>query len=195
MPVIDRRAAHTAARVLVVPAALTALAVAVPQAAAHTGLESSSPGANAALAGLPPRLTLAFSDPMTQKYAKVAVTGPDGASVADGAPQADGETVTLALTSGSAAGRYTVGYRVVSQDGHPVSGSYTFTVKATATSPAAPAKEAAASPEAPALKAQEADDKSSGSGTPVLAAAGALAVAGVIGGVLVRRRRQARDGD
>lgn len=198
----DRRAARRTARVLVVPAALAALAVAAPQAAAHTDLEASSPAKGATLAGLPPQLTLTFSDPMTQKYAKVAVTGPAGTSVADGEPQADGKAVTLALTSGSTAGRYTVGYRVVSKDGHPVSGSYTFTVNETAapSSPPTPTptNQAAAPPTASTPKAEHAAadaGTSSGSTTPLLAGAGVLAAAALGAGLYLRRHRQARHGD
>jgi hypothetical protein len=65
---------------------------------------------------------------MTQTYAKVAVTSPDGKSAPSGEPQVSGKTVTLTLEPASPAGQYTVGYHVVSADGHPVSGSYTFTV-------------------------------------------------------------------
>jgi methionine-rich copper-binding protein CopC len=122
MYVTDRRAVRTAARALVLPIALAALAVAAPRAAAHTELDRSSPGANGELAGLPPRVTLTFSDAMTEEYAKVAVTSPDGKSAASGEPRVSGKTVTLALAPTSRAGRYMVGYRVVSADGHPVSG-------------------------------------------------------------------------
>ncbi|MGC4971681.1 copper resistance CopC family protein [Streptomyces sp. DT199] len=198
MHVIDRRAARTAARFLVVPAALAALAVAAPQAAAHTELESSSPGEGAALAGQPPRVTLTFSDPMTQKYAKVAVTGADGKSAAEGRPQVDGKTVTLALKADAPAGRYTVGYRVVSADGHPVSGSYAFTVKAAEKTPGpsdTPSAAAPASPTAsPRPEADRASDESGGATVPALAGAGALAVAGAVG-VYATRRKRARDGD
>ncbi|MEV6381999.1 copper resistance CopC family protein [Streptomyces sp. NPDC051773] len=189
MLVTDRRAVRTAARLLVVPMAVTALAVAAPPAAAHTELDSASPAAGATLAGLPPRLSLTFSDPMAQKYAKVAVTGPDGASVAVGGPRADGGTVTLALDAGAPSGRYTVGYRVVSEDGHPVSGSYSFTVRATAASSAgSPAPSRAA-------EAQEGPGESSGTRAPLLAGAGVLAAAGIAAGLYARRRRQARRGD
>ncbi|MFJ3658721.1 copper resistance protein CopC [Streptomyces nigra] len=192
MYVNDRRAVRTAARALVVPAALAALAVAAPQAAAHTELDISSPGANAELAGLPPSVTLTFSDAMTQKYAKVAVTSPDGTPAAAGKPQVTGKTVTLALKPTSPPGQYTVGYRVVSADGHPVSGSYTFTVAATTSpTPTPPAKEStsAAAPRAAQKPAPDNPDKeTSGATIPVLAGAGALTVAAV-GAYAVRRRR------
>ncbi|GCB51288.1 copper resistance CopC family protein [Streptomyces sp. NL15-2K] len=192
MYVTDRRAVRTAARALVVPAALAALAVAAPQAAAHTELDISSPAANAELAGLPPRVTLTFSDAMTQKYAKVAVTSPDGTSAASGEPQVSGKTLTLTLEPTSGAGQYTVGYRVVSADGHPVAGSYTFTVaEANSPSPSPRAEEsagAAAPPAAQESAPDKTDEESSGTTVPVLAGAGALAVAAA-GGYAVRRRR------
>ncbi|WP_405613393.1 copper resistance protein CopC [Streptomyces sp. NBC_00076] len=192
MYVTDRRAVRTAARALVVPAVLAALAVAAPQAAAHTELDISSPGAKAQLSGLPPRVTLTFSDAMTQKYAKVAVTSPDGTSAASGLPQVSGKTVTLALAPTSRAGQYTVGYRVVSADGHPVSGSYTFTVAATNNPSPSPRAEESTGASAPRAAQESAPDKtdgeSSGATVPVLAGAGALAVAAA-GAYAVRRRR------
>ncbi|MET9103704.1 copper resistance CopC family protein [Streptomyces antibioticus] len=192
MYVTDRRAVRTAARALVLPAALAVLVVAAPQAAAHTELDTSSPGANAQLAGLPPRVTLTFSDAMTQKYAKVAVTAPDGKSAVSGEPRVSGKTVTLALEPASPAGPYTVGYRVVSADGHPVAGSYTFTVAAT--SSPSPSRRTAESAGAAAPHAtrksgpDKADAESSGATVPVFTGAGVLVLAAA-GAYAVRRRR------
>ncbi len=194
MNVTDRRAARAAARVLVAPAALALLAAAAPQAAAHTELDTSSPAKATTLAGLPPHVTLTFSDAMTQKYAKVAVTGPDGKSAATGDPEIEGKTVTLPLDAASPAGRYTVGYRVVSADGHPVSGSYTFTVKETNSISPSPSTADAPSPRA-ARQAEpvEAGGESSGTGVTAIVGGGVLVliVAGV-GAYLVRRRRAGR---
>ncbi|MET9817293.1 MULTISPECIES: copper resistance CopC family protein [unclassified Streptomyces] len=204
MHVIDRRAARTAARTLVVPAALAVLAATAPQAAAHTELETSSPGADAEVSGLPHRVTLTFSDAMTQKYAKVAVTAPDGEPAAAGDPQVAGKTVTLALKSGTGAGRFTVGYRVVSADGHPVSGSYSFTLKeASGPSPSARAKdpsaaakaEASDSPASAEPAADQAASESFKATGSVLAGAGALVAIGAAAGAYLARRRRARHGD
>ncbi|ALV33516.1 hypothetical protein AS200_16825 [Streptomyces sp. CdTB01] len=196
MHVTDRRAVRTTARILVLPAALAALAVAAPQAAAHTELDISSPGANATLAGLPPRVTLTFSDAMTQKYAKVAVTGPDGMSAATGEPQVSGTEVGLALDATSPPGRYTVGYRVVSADGHPISGSYTFTVSEAGSPSPSPRAEESAGAVAPRAARESGPDKadtgSSGASVPVLVGAGVLAVAAV--GAYAARRRRAGHG-
>ncbi|MGI5442942.1 copper resistance CopC family protein [Streptomyces shenzhenensis] len=195
MHVLQRRAARSAARVLVVPAALAALTVAAPQAAAHTELDTAGPAADAALASLPPRITLTFSDPMDGKCAKVAVTGPDGTSAADGSPEVDGRTVTLGLKSGAAAGRYTVGYRVVSADGHPVSGSYAFTLQKAVGSSSPPAEEPVAGTASPTPVADRANDGSGGPGGPALAGGAALVAAGVAASVFAVRRRKARHGD
>ncbi|MFJ5281698.1 MULTISPECIES: copper resistance protein CopC [Streptomyces] len=172
-----------------------------PQAAAHTDLESSSPGADATLAGLPPRVTLTFSDPMTEKYAKVAVTTADGASAAQGEPQVSGQQVTLALNSIAPSGRYTVGYRVVSADGHPVSGSYTFTVKeraaaARSASPPVQVPAPAPAPESPkAAAANESDRGGSGATVLLVGGTGALVVAVGAASVFATRRRRSRRGD
>ncbi|MFE7277211.1 copper resistance protein CopC [Streptomyces sp. NPDC057623] len=199
MNVFPRLAARLAARGIAVPAtALAVLAVSAPQAAAHTDLDTSSPGARATLAGLPPNATLTFSDSMTQKYAKVAVTGPDGKSAAAGDPQVDGKTVTLPLETGSPAGRYTVGYRVVSADGHPVSGSYTFTVKAAGSpSPSPRAEQSADAPPSPAARAAKADaaaEEPSGTNTSALVGGGALVLTLAAVGAYVMRRRRAGHG-
>jgi methionine-rich copper-binding protein CopC len=194
MNVIDRRAVSTLARTFVVPAALAALAVTAPQAAAHTELDTRSPGANATLAGLPPRVTLTFSDAMTQKYAKVAVTAPDGKSAMTGEPQVVGKTVTLALNTDSPAGRYTVGYRVVSADGHPVSGSYAFTFKATDSPGPSPRETESASALARKPEADKVSEEPSGLGATMLIGAGVLAVAVAAAGGFVARRRRAGHG-
>lgn len=201
MPVTNRRAARTAVRAFVVPMATAGwLTVAVPQAAAHTELASSSPSDGATLDRLPERVTLTFSDEMTREYARIAVTVPDGSStrtsgssVTTGEPRVEGKSVTLALEPSSPGGRYTVGYRVVSADGHPVSGSYTFIVKtasgasASAASPTRPADTSASSP-ATAAVPDEASGSSSGVGSAVPAGAGALIVVGAGAYVACRKR-------
>jgi hypothetical protein len=55
------------------------------------------------------------------------VTGPDGSRATSGKPRVDAATVRQPLATGPA-GDYTVAYRVVSEDGHPVTGELTFTV-------------------------------------------------------------------
>ncbi|MEU8560528.1 copper resistance CopC family protein [Streptomyces cyaneofuscatus] len=192
--------ARFAARTLVVPAALGTLLMGAPLAAAHTDLDSSTPVAEASLAEVPESVTLTFSDPMDQKYAKVAVTSPDKQVVSQGTPQVDGKRVTIALDPQAPAGEYSVGYRVVSADGHPVSGSYSFTVQTqkASPSPTASASEAPTDPSKPlapaaGAPAAAASDGSPGLSTAAVTTAGVLLAAGATGYILFRRKRVSRD--
>ncbi|ONI49975.1 MULTISPECIES: copper resistance CopC family protein [unclassified Streptomyces] len=188
-----------AARALVAPAALGILVAGAPLAAAHTDLDSSAPVAEASLAEMPESVTLTFSDPMDQKYAKVAVTGPDKKPAGQGTPRVDGKRVTIALDPQGSAGEYSVGYRVVSADGHPVSGSYTFTVQTRKASPGptASASELPTAPttQPPASGAQAAPDSggSAGMSTAAVTAAGVLMAVGAAGYLMLWRKRVSRD--
>ncbi|KQU66530.1 copper resistance CopC family protein [Phycicoccus sp. Root101] len=101
---------------------------------AHAALKSVAPADGAQVATAPSQVVLEFNEPISTSFATVTVTGPSGAA-SSGRPRVDGTTVTQALTDGLPAGKYTVAFRVVSEDGHPVSDTTRFTVKgASATS-------------------------------------------------------------
>jgi methionine-rich copper-binding protein CopC len=95
---------------------------------AHDSLESSAPADGATIATAPAALTLDFEEAPQALGAQVSVTGPDGASVTDGDPTLSGATVTQQLADDLPAGAYVVDWQVASDDGHPVSGSFGFTV-------------------------------------------------------------------
>ncbi len=97
-------------------------------ASAHAVLKSVSPGDGARLGSAPTEVALTFSEPVSARFATVTVTGPDGGSSEAGTPSVEGATVTQALAAGLVSGGYTVAYRVVSEDGHPISGRTTFTL-------------------------------------------------------------------
>lgn len=101
-----------------------ALALAAP-AQAHASLVASSPEDGASVATLPDEVSLTFSQEV-RAPAYVVVTGPGG-DLAAGDPAIDGDTVTQAVTAGPA-GDYSLTFRVVSSDGHPITGEVTFTV-------------------------------------------------------------------
>ena len=58
----------------------------------------------------------------------VAVTGPDGKEWQGGSATVDSNVVTAPVRELGPKGVYTIGYRIVSADGHPVSGKLTFTL-------------------------------------------------------------------
>jgi len=98
-------------------------------ASAHSQLERTDPANGAQLAALPDEITLTFNQGVLGVGTAVEVTGPAG-SVIDGAPTVIDKEVRQAIRPGSAAGDYTVLWRVTSADGHPVSGQFTFSAAA-----------------------------------------------------------------
>ncbi|MBO2463388.1 copper resistance CopC family protein [Actinomadura violacea] len=143
-----RRAATGAA------AAFAALALAAPPVSAHTSLTGADPAANATIAP-PTQIVLTYADPV--QLPQVVLTDAKGGRHEAGKAQAVDNKVTEAVKGTLPNGVYTVGWRVVSPDGHPISGTYKFTV--TGSTGAAGAGGPAS---APAAKA--ADGGSGGSG-------------------------------
>lgn len=101
-------------------------------AAAHDQLASSSPSDQQKLERMPASVVLTFDEPALAMGSKVVVTGPGG-EVQQGPPVLVDDTVTQALRGDAPAGDYTVSWRVTSGDGHPVSGSFTFSARAAGT--------------------------------------------------------------
>ena len=99
-------------------------------AAAHADLERISPPDGTTVSTPPSVVVLTFSEGVSSTFAVVQVRGPRGESVSQGRPQVQGAVVTQPLAASLAAGRYTVAYRVVSSDGHPVSDTTSFSIAA-----------------------------------------------------------------
>ncbi|GAA4352034.1 copper resistance CopC family protein [Microbacterium rhizosphaerae] len=97
-------------------------------ASAHDSLLVTEPAQGSTTAGPITQLTLTFSgDPIGGQGADVVeLVGPDGKYYETGCAQLSGPEVTVPVAMGPA-GTYEVAWRAVSSDGHPVSGTYTFT--------------------------------------------------------------------
>jgi methionine-rich copper-binding protein CopC len=108
---------------------LLGLLTALP-AAAHAELTSSSPRDGERLSAPPTEVVLTFSDPLEAAFTRVAVVDDAGAAYQDGDPTVSGGTVTQPVTGLDRGGRFTITYRVVSADGHPVTGDVRFLVAA-----------------------------------------------------------------
>jgi methionine-rich copper-binding protein CopC len=141
-----RRKGHIPVRRLltVLLVACAALALAVAPAQAHNVLTGSDPKDGARLASVPGRVTLTFDQPVRADFAQVALTRPDG-TVSKATLEVADNKVMATLPVSVAGGPYVVGYQIVSNDGHPVSGKVGFTI--TGGTPQAPA--AAAPPAEP----------------------------------------------
>ncbi|MFG2064105.1 copper resistance CopC family protein [Micromonospora sp. NPDC048871] len=190
--------------------AATALLVApVTPAYAHNVLRKATPAQDAELTKAPKKITLDFLQKLNPAFTTITLSDADKQPVATGEPEVEGTKGTVTIDSTLPNGVYTVAYRVVSSDGHPVQGSYKFTVadpSATAEpspspspspeptepteSPSPTAEQTSVAPASPAAG----DSSGGGAGTAALLTGAAVLAALAIGAVVVLLRRR-RSGD
>lgn len=111
----------------IVVAVAVVLASVVP-ASAHDQLLSSSPAAGERLASAPDEISLSFSADVLDVGAEVVVADAEGVDWVGGDPLLSAGVVTVPLRDELPAAGYEVRWRVVSSDGHPISGVVPFTV-------------------------------------------------------------------
>jgi copper transport protein len=106
------------------------LAAAAPPALAHAVLLRTTPVASGTLASSPAQVSLTFDEPIEPRFAIISVTDAHGHQQADGSPRdAPGDAATIQVpVQHLAQGWYLVYWRVVSADGHPVRGAFTYAV-------------------------------------------------------------------
>jgi methionine-rich copper-binding protein CopC len=190
--------------------ALAAVGFAEP-AAAHDVLISSDPADGSTVQTAPATVTLTFDQPVQDFEPVVTMTGPDGQWYQSGSPTVDSTVVTSAVGEITKAGEYVIAFRVVSADGHPVTGEVKYQFAgaalavesagagsaATGTSAAAPtsgtAATSAATPTSAAVSTAAVATASSSSGLSgwvwaAMALAAVLIIAAVV--VVLRRPRQ-----
>ena len=100
-------------------------------ASAHAALESTDPADGSVLKSAPRTLTLTFSESVALLDDSFRVYDPDNRRVktssAHHAKDA-GDTASVTLPAKLGTGTFTVAWRVVSADSHPVSGAFTFSI-------------------------------------------------------------------
>lgn len=135
-------------RLAAVAALLLPAALAASPALAHDALSSTDPARDAVVTTATATVSLTLTQPPTDSaslnLSVITVTDGAGTTVSDGTVDVDGPTLSTRTTPGSA-GTYTVLWRAVSSDGHPIEGKYSFTVQAPA-SAATPEPAASATP-------------------------------------------------
>ena len=119
---------------IVIAGTMLAVWAGASQAFAHNSLTSTNPADQEMVQGPPRAVVLTFDDPVIATGTQVVVTGPSG-QIQQGKPGLAKNTVTQDLQPGAPARTYTVSWRVISADGHPVSGTFPFTAKQLPTSP------------------------------------------------------------
>ena len=179
--------------------ALTALGLA--PAAAHDEVLSTSPEQDAVLETAPEEIELTYSGEIMDIGHQVLVTDSEGQSVTEGPLERDGSQVIQPLAdTGAQDGTYQVVWRVVSSDGHPIEGTYTYQVgdgaDTTTAAPSlsstptdAPTDGSDSSAQAQDAAAQEDSGGLSGWAVGATVVVLALAVIGLLG-LMSRRRRK-----
>jgi len=102
---------------------------AMSPASAHTSVVKTTPSYKSTLEQMPESISIEFTDVLMtlgeKKVNSIEVRDPEGSIVPVGQSTVDQRTLTVQLPARSYSdGTYLISYRVVSADGHSISGSY-----------------------------------------------------------------------
>ena len=117
-------------RASVAIAVVLAALAAAPAAFGHATLQESTPGNNSIVRQSPPDVTLQFSEAVETAFGSIRVFDCGGTRVDSGkVARPSDSSVAVEIDRRLPAGTYTVTWRVISADAHPVAGAFTFHVK------------------------------------------------------------------
>jgi copper resistance protein C len=174
--------------VLVAGVALTG---AIP-AAAHNELVGSTPADGATVTAAPQEVVLEFDQPVQAPFSQVAVLDTADGHHEHGDPLIDGGTITQRMDD-LVPGAYRISYRIGSADGHPITGTVTFTVATPATSTETTTSEPSPEVVTPAA-ATGASDQASNTMSLLIAGGLVVVVLGAVVYVMFGRRRETETG-
>jgi copper transport protein len=115
----------------VAAAAPARAATSVPVLFAHAALASTFPAAGSVVPKQPEQVSATFDEPIHMTATSLEVYSPDGDRADDGdTTLANPEEIAVTLLPGLGNGTYTAVWHVISDDTHPVSGEFTFSIGA-----------------------------------------------------------------
>ena len=120
--------ASTTKALVVAAIALLSLLIAAPIASAHSQVTGYSPADGSSLDASPGTASVSFNEVPQSQFATLNVVGPDGNIWSKGDARIEGQSVVVDVGELGPTGEYTLAYRITSADGHPVSGTATFTL-------------------------------------------------------------------
>lgn len=176
-------------------------------ASAHNFLVSSTPESGSTLTTLPAEFSVTTNDNLitlgnAANSGAIEITGPDGLYYGDGCVSIAGPTISTAAALGGP-GEYTLAWRVVSTDGHPVTNEFSFswapdgdqpTSTGSATVPLCPGSDAAAAAQDAGAAGSDQAVGDTGPDTTALWIGGAIAVIAVaVIATLIAMRRKPSD--
>lgn len=164
---------------------------------AHDSVTGTSPKDGQRLQSMPEAVEVSFTGVPISLGSQILVEDAEGKNWAGGDVEIVNNVARQAIDPDAPAGKYTVTWRVVSSDSHPIEGTFTFRAgtgagaDTTAVSTRSPA-----APQSPAGSGQQPDAQATASGFPVLLV-GIMAVVlvGLIAIIAVVARRRLNRGD
>lgn len=142
---------------------LSSVLLAAGPASAHDAAESSTPANGSTVAGVPEKVSVTFNNRPLGIGSQFLVKDAGGTNWSEGPVEIVDNVASQRLKPGAPAGQYTVSWRVVSSDSHPIEGTFTFTAAAGGGSTAAGGS-ASAAPSVPVATAGTAQPGSGGGG-------------------------------
>jgi len=128
----DRRRVFRAVAVIVFLAGCAGVARAATRVLLHASLLRSTPAANSHLAKPPETIRLVFSERIVPALSQITLGQPDGRNIQLQVATDPHDTHTLVGTvvGSLPSGLYKISWHVVSADGHPVGGTFGFSIEA-----------------------------------------------------------------
>ena len=145
-----------------------AMLVGVTTASGHSQLVSSDPADGSVLSAPPTQLVLTFNEELLKEAVDVAIANGAGDVVSGDVATVVGAIATIPWPADLPPDNYSVSYRVVSDDGHPITGSIGFSYTSNSNTPPAATPEATpvATPEATPVATPEATPVATPEATP-----------------------------
>lgn len=101
-------------------------------ALAHDAVEGTAPADGSSVATVPEKVTVTLSNTPASIGSQINVVDASGTNWSAGTVEVLDNVATQQLKPGAPAGKYTVQWRLVSSDGHPIEGQFVFTAAAAA---------------------------------------------------------------
>ena len=166
---------------------VVATLMSVSAASGHSQLVSSDPVDGSVLSAPPNQLVLTFNEALLKEAVAVAIANGAGEAVSGAVATAVGAIVTIPWPSDLPPDNYSVSYRIVSDDGHPITGSIGFSYTSASSSPSVAPPEA--TPEAtPEVSPEEPPTSEPAPGFPIGLVGLILALAATITVIILARR-------
>jgi methionine-rich copper-binding protein CopC len=163
-------------------------------ASAHADLVSTDPVDGSVLESAPELITLSFNSNLLKSMAELAVSNSAGELIPGIVAESVQATASALWPADLPGDTYTIAYRIVSEDGHPVTGSFSFSYPDSVTDPQVTAMETP-SPENSAVEPTSTSSGSAGSESKSESGAmlgwvlGFIALALIVVGYFIWRKR------